>query len=71
MKRRVCPQLAEHKKNIMVLCGRHHNYDKDISAHGPHKSQREYDGFCQAKLGLNYKDDLRELDRSLRNDTRI
>jgi hypothetical protein len=66
MKRRVCPQLVEHTRNIMVLCGKHHNYDKDISAHGSHKAQREYDSFCQGKLGLNYKDDLRALDRSLR-----
>jgi len=67
MKRRVCPQLVEHTRNIMVLCGRHHNYDNNISAHGPAKAQREYDTFCKAKLGDNYKDDLRLLDRQLRS----
>ena len=65
--RRVAPMLQEHPRNIMVLCGKHHTLDNHISAHGSHKAQREFDKFCKAKLGENYKDDLRALDRSLRN----
>jgi hypothetical protein len=67
LKRRVAPLLVEHPRNIMVLCGNHHTIDINISAHGSHKAQREFDIFCMAKLGDNYKDDLRALDRSLRN----
>jgi len=67
MRRNTCPQLQEHPRNIMVLCDRHHNWDNDISAHGPWKAQREFDKYCKGLLGENYKDDLRALDRSLRN----
>ena len=66
LKRRVAPMLIERIENIMVHCGLHHNYDNKISAHGPYKAQREYDKFCKAMLGYDYKDRLRELDRRLR-----
>ena len=66
LKRRVAPLLQEHPRNIMVVCGNHHTVDNNISAHGSHKAQREFDKFCKAKLGVNYIDDLRALDRRLR-----
>jgi len=67
LKRRVAPLLQEHKRNIMVLCGDHHTVNNFISAHGSAKSQKTFDAYCKGLLGDDYIDNLRALDRSLRD----
>ena len=51
----------------MVLCGDHHTVNNFISAHGSAKSQKTFDAYCKGLLGDDYIDNLRALDRSLRD----
>ena len=68
MPRNTCPMLLEHPEGGVRLCNEHHTYSNTIAPHSPNaKAVQAFNEFMGTLRGPNWKDDLRALDRSLRN----
>ena len=69
MPRNKCPMLHNHPEGGCTLCDEHHTYSNEIAPHSlNYRAVRAFNEFIATIRGEDWKDDLRALDRSLRND---